>query len=67
MAELRTEKHVATLPGTLTANTVYYVKNGSVIDIYITNNSGTIIAYPLNTSSGSVTYEDTIINAIIFG
>lgn len=67
MAELRAEKHVSALPGTLTANTVYYVKNGSVIDIYVTNNSGLIIAYPLNTSGGGVTYEDTIINAIIFG
>jgi hypothetical protein len=50
MAELRSEKYVNSLPATLVANTIYYVKNGANFDMYITNNSGTIIAYPLNTS-----------------
>lgn len=52
MAELRSEKYVNSLPPTLIANTIYYVKNGATIDIYITNNSGTIIAYPLSSTVG---------------
>lgn len=51
MAELRNEKYVNALPATLIANTIYYVKNGANFNMYITNNNGTIIAYPLNTSS----------------
>lgn len=51
MAEIRSEKYVTNLPVTLIANTIYYVKNGAGFDMYVTNNSGTIIAYPINTSS----------------
>ena len=53
MAELRIEKYVNNLPSVLIANTIYYVKNGAGFDVYITNNSGTIIAYPLNLVSSS--------------
>ena len=71
MSELRNEKYVNNLPGILVANTIYYVKNGAGFDIYITNNSGTIIAYPLNTSTPSLglTFQEvmrikTILNNI---
>lgn len=53
MAELRNEKYVNSLPSILVANTIYYVKNGAGFDVYITNNSGTIIAYPLNLTTQS--------------
>ena len=51
MAEIRSEKYVTNLPSTLIANTIYYVKNGLGFDMYITNNNGIIIAYPINTSN----------------
>lgn len=46
--EYRVEKYVNNLPGTLTKNTVYFVKVGSGVDVYVTNDTGTIVAYPLN-------------------
>lgn len=48
MGKAYQEKHVNSLPGTLTANTKYFVKRGDGFDMYMTNNTGTIIAYPLN-------------------
>ncbi len=48
MSKLLTKKIVNTLPTSLTANTIYFVKIGNGFDLYVTNNSGTIIAYPLN-------------------
>jgi hypothetical protein len=50
MAELRSEKYVNNLPVTLVANTVYYVKSGSSVDVYVTNDSGTIVAYPASSN-----------------
>ena len=62
MAELRSEKYVNNLPGVLIANTIYYVKNGAGFDVYITNNSGTIIAYPLNivAPSSGLTFQEVL-------
>ena len=62
MAELRIEKYVNNLPSVLIANTIYYVKNGAGFDVYITNNSGTIIAYPLNlvSSLSGITFQENI-------
>ena len=68
MSELRNEKYVNSLPGVLIANTIYYVKNGAGFDVYITNNSGTIIAYPLNIvapSSGLIFQEVLRIKTIL--
>ena len=48
MATIKQEKIVSSLPGSLTANTIYYVKVGAGFDIYVTNNIGTVIATPLN-------------------
>lgn len=48
MAVIKHHKYVAALPGTLEANSIYYVRAGSGFDIYVTNSSGTLVAYPLN-------------------
>ena len=45
---INTEKYVNNLPATLVKNTIYFVKSGSGFDIYVTNDIGTIIAYPMN-------------------
>lgn len=45
-------KVVSALPGTLEANSIYYVRVGSGFDMHITNDSGTIVAYRNNTSIG---------------
>ena len=50
-AKLIQEKFVSALPGTLVANTLYYVRVGTGFDVYLTNSSGTIVAYPLNAKS----------------
>jgi hypothetical protein len=49
MAVIKHHKHVAALPATLEANSVYYVRTGAGFDIYVTNDSGLVVAYPLNT------------------
>ena len=48
MAKLLTKKVVNILPTPLTADTIYFVKAGIGFDLYVTNSSGTIVAYPLN-------------------
>lgn len=53
MALLRAEKVVATLPENLEANTIYFVRVASWFDIYVTNDTWTIVAYPLNQTWGS--------------
>ena len=52
--QLKVEKYVASLPGVLEKNTIYYVKNGAGFDMYVTNDTGTVVAFPLNS-----TKEDT--------
>lgn len=41
-------KVVAALPVPLQPNSIYYVRNGTGFDQYVTNSSGVIIAYPPN-------------------
>lgn len=41
-------KVVASLPSTLEPDAVYYVRVGTGFDIYVTNSSGTVVAYPSN-------------------
>jgi hypothetical protein len=43
------QKVVSALPGTLTANTIYYVRVGLGYDTYVTNDIGTVVAYKANT------------------
>lgn len=53
-------KVVATLPVLLQPNSIYYVRNGTGFDQYITNSSGIIVAYPENiTILGQTTGQST--------
>jgi len=54
MAELKTHKVVSALPGTLEANSIYFVRAGTGFDQYVTNSGGTIIAYKANSIRGFV-------------
>lgn len=76
MAELRIEKVVGSLPGSLVADTIYFVRTGAGFDIYVTNTTGTIVSYALNQSggggggadvkSGTVTVSDSSIVSVSF-
>lgn len=48
MAQLKTHKFVSALPPVLEADAIYFVRAGSGFDLYVTNHSGTIVAYPAN-------------------
>ncbi len=48
MVDLRVAKVVSSLPSSLTADTIYFVRVGTGFDLVVTNHSGTIVAYPLN-------------------
>jgi len=48
MAIVQQHKFVNALPAQLEANAIYYVRVRSGIDLYVTNASGTIVAYPTN-------------------
>lgn len=48
MAELKASKVVNSLPDSLEANSIYFVRSGIGFDLYVTNNSGTVVAYSLN-------------------
>lgn len=50
MAVIKHHKYVAALPSALESDSIYYVRAGAGFDIYVTNSSGTIVAYPLNRS-----------------
>jgi hypothetical protein len=50
--ELKAQKVVSSLPTTLEADTIYFVRVGAGFDLYVTNASGLIVAYPLNASGG---------------
>ena len=51
MSAIRFHKVVGSLPGTLEANSVYFVRTGAGFSIHITNDLGKVEAYNLNTSS----------------
>ena len=53
MAKIKHHKVVSSLPATLLANSIYYVRVGTGFDIYVTNDVGTIVAYPLNAGGGA--------------
>jgi hypothetical protein len=52
MATVIVSKVLSALPGTLVANTIYLVRVGTGIDIYVVDSTGTI-AYKTNASLGS--------------
>ena len=45
MPAIKHHKLVSALPGTLEADSVYFVKAGSNVEIYVTNTTGTIVGY----------------------
>lgn len=53
MATIKHYKVVAALPSTLAADSIYLVRVGTGFDLYVTNSSGTIVAYPANYQAGS--------------
>lgn len=63
MASLLAHKVVSTLPGTLAASSVYFVRVGSGFDIYVTNETGTVVAYPINNAKAGANTDITSIRA----
>lgn len=55
MAIAKLHKVVASLPETLEADSVYFVRVGTGFDIYVTNGAGQIVAYTLNLPAGAAT------------
>ncbi|MBO6511011.1 MAG: hypothetical protein JJ979_21430 [Roseibium sp.] len=51
-------KVVSALPGTLEADSVYYVRVGAGVDMYVTNSSGEIVAYGSNVPAHSHAWSD---------
>ncbi|MCO7557647.1 tail fiber domain-containing protein [Metapseudomonas otitidis] len=59
MPKISQFKVVSTLPSTLEPDAVYYVRVGTGFDIYVTNSSGTVVAYPSNqVNPATVTNEE---------
>jgi hypothetical protein len=54
------QKIVSALPATLDADTVYFVRVGAGFDQYVTNSSGTVVAYRANAAgtTGQVQYNN---------
>lgn len=50
MAQVKFQKIVSSLPESLAADTIYFVRVGAGFDLYVTNKTGTIVAYALNTN-----------------
>ncbi len=53
MATFSAHKVVSALPASLSSSTLYFVRNGAGFDLYLTNESGIVIAYPINNNSAS--------------
>lgn len=53
MALVKHHKIVASLPTQLEANSIYYVRVGTGFDLYVTNNTGLVVAYALNASASA--------------
>lgn len=65
MSAVKFHKVVGSLPGTLEANSVYFLRTGAGFSIHITNDLGQVEAYNLNTSSvapESSAYWDFVYN-----
>jgi len=63
MAALLTNKVVSALPGTLAASSIYFVRVGSGFDIYVTNETGTVVAYPINNAKSGANSDITSLRA----
>lgn len=53
MSTVNHHKVVSQLPVLLDSNAIYYVRVGAGVDIYVTNDSGMVVAYPLNAGAGT--------------
>ncbi len=51
MSVVKFHKVVGSLPGTLEANSVYFLRTGTGFSIHITNDIGQVTAYNLNSST----------------
>lgn len=58
------KKIVNSLPGTLEADTIYFVRKGEGFDIHVTNSNGLITAYQLNLPEG-VDFGDKIDTSVL--
>lgn len=63
MATFLSHKVVSALPGTLAASSIYFVRVGSGFDIYVTNETGTVVAYPINNAKSGANSDITSIRA----
>ncbi len=55
MAVVKQHKVVASLPDPLEADSIYYVRAGDGVDVYVTNGAGMVVAYPVNVGGGGLT------------
>lgn len=63
MASLLAHKVVSALPGTLAASSIYFVRVGAGFDIYVTNETGTVVPYPINNAKAGANSDITSIRA----
>lgn len=63
MSLLLAHKVVSSLPGTLAASSVYFVRVGSGVDVYVTNETGTVVAYPTNSAKSGANSDITSLRA----
>lgn len=54
MSQFRAHKYVSALPAQLEPSAVYFVRAGAGFDLYVTNETGTVVAYALNTGAAAV-------------
>jgi len=65
VAQLLLTKTISALPGTLTPDTVYFVRVGTGFDLYVTNHAGTVVGYKLNAITGPA--SSTARGVVVFG
>lgn len=63
MAAVLHHKVVSTLPTPLVASSIYYVRVGSGFDVYVTNETGTVVSYPINNAKAGANSDITSIRA----
>lgn len=56
MSTFKAHKVVADLPENLDPSALYFVRSGSGFDLFVTNNSGYIAAYPMNQVDRTLPY-----------
>lgn len=59
MVNVNFHKVVWTLPWTLEANSIYFVKIWTWFNVYVTNDTWDLVAYPINSSWKNLFIQDT--------